>query len=684
MAIIETERAVDGIIEREDAVRDASATFDEEMIDLKDLYGFTDGPESWAAGFGARVAARNKEYRLNVKQELQAAAHNLKYIYADGGRNDTETTSQAMRVLVAIMIRAIKAKNRVRAQLSEYKIWHDFTMATSLLSVPDRLFMRKSFPDLRACLAQLETEAKEVKDIFDEHKQALYVIAFEHELARCQVVMSARKTTKERVQSQARPVFQKLHAMLEERAQIIKESEELGESIIEAWFSAQADDVAMSDYHGEQRKFESFISRINAHGPAHNESFLRLDRIAKGVVWAPRTLPGPDGQEIPIATLRNAFGAYETIHGSCESILQPFPSPTFKMRFFWILILSVLAVLAFPLFAAFTPYLLLNYFKSELLCNSTRVHVDISSRSFRDAGMVVACSTRPLSIVPFACATLHETAYDVSIEDVGSSQLVYFAKLVRHAPRPTDFIELTAVFRAAEIAQQFSDVSSPRSAHILNSMDSVDDTNLRDIVQVSSSLAMKLLDITTHLELFASRICILHYTAFMGIRLATTSFYSGHRPINASSLLAPIATLSVDATRTSAELTEADVDAAISLADALISSINLYNQRLSPHLRCRSMPPRMCRELSPLYIARGTTLKTASRLASLKRDLNAGFRGRSIQSRVPTQAELSVLENQMETMHGHAVLFSRIRGAMRAATKRIQLPETGREGSSVE
>ncbi|KAI0351860.1 hypothetical protein OH77DRAFT_835134 [Trametes cingulata] len=322
MTPILVEEAVDLAMQREDGVRVCSATLDQDIAELRDLYALPTDDKQWSSIFATRITSRNKAYRQKVKQELKLAAHNLKYMYGNGGEGDTEKRSQVLRVLVEVIIKAFKSNRKMSRQLDELTALQAHLAATGNLSLPDRVFIRKSLPDLQDCRRQLAGAAERVKDDFDNFKKALYVIAFEHELKKCEESLSLRKTIRERVEEQARPAFRLLSALSEQRASLVAESAELGVSHGTAWFGIASGTLSAAELDRELAKYDAIAARIKAQTPAHDGAVCLLGELDDTAVICPKTLPGPGGEEILISTLRGAFTAYERICGKCAEMLR--------------------------------------------------------------------------------------------------------------------------------------------------------------------------------------------------------------------------------------------------------------------------------------------------------------------------------------------------------------------------
>ncbi|KAI0323397.1 hypothetical protein GY45DRAFT_1376352 [Cubamyces sp. BRFM 1775] len=322
MSYIDVEDAVQIAQQREDAVKAASAVIDKDVVTLKERFCVPDDPSQWAPAFATILTSRNKEYRHLIKQEIAAAAHNLKHLYSEGGDSDTEEASEALRMLVSIVIQALEAKNRMAAQLAEYRVLHENLIESGSLSLPDRVFIRKTLPDLERCSRRLESDAVEMKEQFDLYKQSLYIIAFEHELRKCQETLSARKTTRERVESQARPVFRQVTALYAQRQMLIEEAGTLGLKHGMEWFSLPTGRLSLDKLNEQLEEYDALVRRINTHSALHTEALRRLDDIQERALWSPLTLPGPNGSEIPVDRICGAFRAYEGIYAMCTGMLQ--------------------------------------------------------------------------------------------------------------------------------------------------------------------------------------------------------------------------------------------------------------------------------------------------------------------------------------------------------------------------
>lgn len=88
---------------------------------IRETYCLPEDANQWSSVFAARVVSNNKEYRLRVKQDMQTAAHNLKHLYSEGGDGDDSKTSNAMQILVAMVVGALKANRRMNCLLDEVR-----------------------------------------------------------------------------------------------------------------------------------------------------------------------------------------------------------------------------------------------------------------------------------------------------------------------------------------------------------------------------------------------------------------------------------------------------------------------------------------------------------------------------------------------------------------------------------
>ncbi|OJT09657.1 hypothetical protein TRAPUB_13861 [Trametes pubescens] len=286
MSDIHAEDAVTGAYAREEAVRAASVVFDRDLAVLREQYSLPTDGQQWASAFAARLASRNKEYRLRVKQDLHAAAHNLKCLYSKGDESDSQTTSHVMSTLMTFVIGALRSTACLKAQLNEYTVLHDKLTNTGSLSLPDRVFIRRSFPDLTMCLDHLEQDGDLVKSEFKKFKQSFYVIAFEHELKKCQEALSARKAIRQSVEEKVRPSFKLLTTLLAERAAIVEESADLGLNQTMTWFGSSTERVPLDEYNRELQRYNVLIARIQAHKTPH-EGAVALVAVSRYTIRPP-------------------------------------------------------------------------------------------------------------------------------------------------------------------------------------------------------------------------------------------------------------------------------------------------------------------------------------------------------------------------------------------------------------
>ncbi|KAL1944051.1 hypothetical protein VTO73DRAFT_3869 [Trametes versicolor] len=343
MATMDVEAAVDRVQQREDAVRDAIAALDEDITSIRELYSLPSEARLWASVFASRIVMRNKEHRQRVKQELYSIGHHLKHLYGEGGEGDGKNKSKAMSYLLGVVITAFKANRRMNTSLDEVCLvlisasclptthrvitlkliaLHDRLADAGALSLADRVFIRKSLPDLERCRTRLAADVERVKGDFDTYKHSLFIVAYESELKKCQDTLSARKTTKEAIEKEARPLLAILAALSEARMAIFQQSTVLGYGQEMTWFGIPSGRVPISVVEEELAKYEPLSRSVTVQTDAHKETLRLLREVERSGVDAPVTLPGRGRREIPVEVLCGALAAYERICASCAEMLQ--------------------------------------------------------------------------------------------------------------------------------------------------------------------------------------------------------------------------------------------------------------------------------------------------------------------------------------------------------------------------
>ncbi|KAI0323343.1 hypothetical protein GY45DRAFT_1264732 [Cubamyces sp. BRFM 1775] len=544
--------ALDGAQLREQAVREASTVFDDDIAQLRELYSFSTNPDDWPAAFANRLAAQNKEYRQSIKQDLHAGAHNLKYLYGDGGDSDTETTSRAMNALVTMVIGALKAKNRMKAQLAEFDGLHKTLVELGLLTLPDRIFIRKSLPDLELCLNHLERDANTVKADFNTHKQSFYVIAFEHELKKCQEIMRARRVTKDYIENRMRPVFTLLSALQNERASLVEESAQIGLNHGLMWFALDSGRVSLDDYNQELKKYDDLAARIAAQCIPHDESLRLIDEISESVMRTPQTLPGPDGIEIPVKTICDAFKAYERLCTTCSQMLQVREPLDLTMRNLCIVpIVLALCALMVPWCALFVPYATFRFYVYGNQWRLEEPHVSASLESVFRMSISMQCELVS-AFVHFPC-DLPENPGAVlpSFDQLRIAQRFFIDEAVRLSPPPQACLELQAFVRVVHTSAP-STQNGTWDAHALLEID-----------RISREACYSLAALLQHIELALCRVAFLYDTALLGLMWTDRM----HGP----SRLHPLIGLTVNAIRNSASFALTEVDRTLSLTSSLLS-----------------------------------------------------------------------------------------------------------------
>ncbi|OJT08040.1 hypothetical protein TRAPUB_1066 [Trametes pubescens] len=322
MADINVEAAVDLAQQREDAVRDAIAALDEDITNMREAYSLPLDASQWTSVFASRITMRNKEHRQRVKQELYSIGHHLKHLYGEGGEEDSKNKSKAMSYLFGLVITAFKANRRMNAFLDELIALHGRLADAGTLSLADRVFIRKSLPDLERCRTRLASDVDKVKKDFDDYKHPLFIVAYESELKKCQDTLSKRKTTKHNVEQEARPLLSILAALSEARISIHQQSTILGYRQEMAWFQIPSGRVLTSEVEEELAKYDALSHSIAVQTDAHKEALRLLRALEESAVVAPATLPGRGRNEIPVEALCGTLAAYERICTSCTEMMQ--------------------------------------------------------------------------------------------------------------------------------------------------------------------------------------------------------------------------------------------------------------------------------------------------------------------------------------------------------------------------
>ncbi|OJT09682.1 hypothetical protein TRAPUB_13835 [Trametes pubescens] len=322
MSTISLEEALSHLQRREDAVREDVVVFDKDIAKLQDAYSLAAETQQWAHVFATRLARVNKDYRQKVKYDLQSAGHNLKHLYAEGGDGDGPHRSISMQLLVSMIMKALDSNRRMNALLDECTTIQDRLASDGRLALADRVFMRKSLPDLVLCSEQLALQGEQVKDMFKMMKPALYVVAYERDSKHCQQMLSARKLTRDKIEQEARPPFGVLSALSKECSTIVEQSVKFAIEDGVAWCSLPTEQVPLEELERELVKYDALRDRIRSQKVSHNVALVLLRELEASALATPPTLAGTNGQEVPIGLFSKAFEGYERIRASCIEMLQ--------------------------------------------------------------------------------------------------------------------------------------------------------------------------------------------------------------------------------------------------------------------------------------------------------------------------------------------------------------------------
>ncbi|KAH9855532.1 hypothetical protein C2E23DRAFT_950093 [Lenzites betulinus] len=639
MNVIGVEEAFRGVQLREDSVRDAASALDQRITRLRETRLLPADFNEWTAVFASHVVSQNKEYRLRVKQDLYTASHSLKHLYADGGEEDDHETSVAMKRVLSVIIGALENNRVMKSLLGEFTTLHRQLSEAGQLSLADRVFIRKSLPDLELSFKKLSADAEALKDEFREFKPSFYVIAYEREVKLCQTTLGARKVTKEEVEKEVKPLFQLLLSLAEERKDVLAQCADLTVQHGMTWFERSSEYIPISDYLGALQQYDAPLQRILAQEEAHDAALRLLEAsmdffrliLEVSSVTSPSTLPGPYKKEIEVRTLRDAYAAYERICAKSGEMLQ-LSNPiveTLKeytcnnkhsyhltsMRYAWLVLAIPFIAWVIPLFDIFTPYFFFNrYMRVDVRVETLSSHVTDASQSILAVGIAMACLILPVPLTSAVCPA--SDAIDnsgVLMQEFIESSRIYTDGLIWNAPSPSTFTAIQSI--NSVVNKTFKCGAWVYLGRDGSNVSTTSDEVLSAIATSSRDLSVSLHEVLIHVEIAVTRITFMQSSVISGLKhLDEGGIFGVYLGQPTSYRLNRIISLSKDASSNSAHHAINAVDRAIVVASAITTTIDDFRQQIDIWRASQAL----CNPVIPLLRAEAIVSSILDGLTSLR------------------------------------------------------------------
>ncbi|KAI0323345.1 hypothetical protein GY45DRAFT_1376392 [Cubamyces sp. BRFM 1775] len=284
---IPVESAVESAQQKEDALRNAATELDRDVFWVRDTYSLPLNGKNW------------------LYSEVDEEEHPL----------------NPMAVVIRLIVDVMNADRRMTNLLVEFEALERRFNEMGLLTLPDRIFIRRTLPTVQTCKNKLTHEVALIKHIFDDYKQCIYLLAHDDEFSKALDALRARKLTHESIFMDARPAFRKLVELSHDRELVVEAAVRLGLQQGTAWYGIESGNVDALTLARELKKYDVLMASIQAQKAPHDEAVNKLKKLVADAGSTPSSLPGPYGIELTIEKLLRASNAYEAVAMTCKEAL---------------------------------------------------------------------------------------------------------------------------------------------------------------------------------------------------------------------------------------------------------------------------------------------------------------------------------------------------------------------------
>ncbi|KAI9060069.1 hypothetical protein FKP32DRAFT_1679351 [Trametes sanguinea] len=317
--LIPSEEAVEQVIGLENDIRTLDECADLDVLQLREDYTLssdTVDPAAWAEAFALRMVMFNKEYRRSTRQALQGTAHHYTLLFhATGSKNP-------LHYLLSQCVQAAQASHEVQALYDKFQtIYHARCRDGTLLTI-NRAMVLRAITRLQNSTRRIKTGEAYVREGLMHWKTCFMLLFMPKYLDNALAALQSRKVIKQTAVEECSQLFERLIDICSQRHDAVADVANEATLLTVTFFAAYQAGVPL-DYFGEKLAvFPTGKDRIIRLRSQQNDVISQIHRLAAGARASPATLPGPDGEEVSIATLRQAGEEFEAIRINCIRIQE--------------------------------------------------------------------------------------------------------------------------------------------------------------------------------------------------------------------------------------------------------------------------------------------------------------------------------------------------------------------------
>ncbi|KAI0735741.1 hypothetical protein C8Q76DRAFT_690296 [Earliella scabrosa] len=300
--------AVERLHEVEDELHQEAGRGEKELDKVQGRLALIESPDVALKPFAARASAVNKEHRFAVKQTISNSRLFLGWLYGTLLRR--RSPLQDLESAIDQMSRTCRLASRLLVQVEAQ--YEQQIRLDAAISQRPRL-VRQSLDGVASIMEELSDEANTIRTQFAGWRARFMIVFDPQSHRRAKAWINEQKINRRTLEIRAAPLFERVVTLCEQRKRLVSDIEVLSNAYARKWSRQRLNRVPVSDLQSVLDKFEGYRTRIATNVQQQGVALEEIQDILRLAGNSPAFLPGENGEEIPVAELRNITPCFEKL-----------------------------------------------------------------------------------------------------------------------------------------------------------------------------------------------------------------------------------------------------------------------------------------------------------------------------------------------------------------------------------